>query len=138
AALWAWRGDVAWATRVATMIGGGIGLGLVFLGIVEAIAGNVFNGMWLVLIGLFIRAAAAATYQRLVAGRLLAGVPVHRLMKSGLLTVPPAVSVSELIEDYLLQRSLKRVPGVDETGRALRSVGVEEGETGGAEPRALR
>ncbi len=138
AALWAWRGDVAWATRVATMAGGGIGLGLIFLGIVEALTGNAFGGMWLVLIGLFIRASAAATHQRLMAGQLLAGVPVRRLMKTELVTVPPTLSVAELVESYLLQRSLKRVPVMDEAGRALGCVGVEEAKRVPPEQRASR
>ena len=65
AALWAWRNDVAWATRVASLIGGGIGLGLVFLGILNAFYGNLIGGVWWFLIGLFIRAAATTAYQRL-------------------------------------------------------------------------
>jgi Zn-dependent protease/predicted transcriptional regulator len=138
AALWAWRGDVAWATRVATMAGGGVGLGLIFLGIVDALAGNPVGGMWFVLIGLFIRASAAATYQRLMAGQLLAGVAVRRLMKSELVTVPPTLPVAELVESYLLQRSLKRVPVLDEAGRVLGCVGVEEVKRVPPEQRAIR
>jgi Zn-dependent protease/CBS domain-containing protein len=138
AALWAWRGDVAWATRMATMIGGGIGLVLIFLGIIEALTGAAFDGIWLVLIGMFIRAAAAATYQRLVAGQLLAGVPVRRLMKPGVLAVPPILSVAELVEDYLLQRALKRVPVLDETGRVLGCVGIEEVKRVSPQQRAFR
>jgi Zn-dependent protease/CBS domain-containing protein len=138
AALWAWRGDVAWATRVATMAGGGVGLGLIFLGIVNALTGDAVGGMWLVLIGLFIRASAAATYQRLVAGQLLAGVPVRQLMKSELVTVPPTLPAAELVESYLLQRSLKRVPVLDEAGRVLGCVGVEEVKRVPAEQRPFR
>lgn len=138
AALWAWRRDVVWATRVATMTGGGIGLGLIFLGIVQALAGHAFPGMWLVLIGLFIRASAAATHQRLMAGQLLAGVPVRRLMKTDVVAVPPTLAVAELVESYLLQRSLKRVPVLDEAGRVLGCVGVEEVKRVPPELRAFR
>ena len=138
AALWAWRGDVAWATRVATMIGGGLGLGLIALGIFNAISGNIIGGMWMVLIGLFIRAAASATYQRLLAGRLLAGVPVRRLMKTDLVTVPPDLPLPQLVEGYLLQRALKRVPVVDDAGRPLGCVGVEEVKRVAPEDRAPR
>jgi Zn-dependent protease len=138
AALWAWRGDVAWATRVATMIGGGLGLGLIALGILNAISGDVIGGMWMVLIGLFIRAAASATYQRLLAGRLLADVPVRRLMKTDLVTVPPDLPLPQLVEGYLLQRALKRVPVVDDAGRPLGCVGVEEVKRIAPEERAPR
>jgi CBS domain-containing protein len=120
------------------MAGGGVGLGLIFLGIVDALAGNPVGGMWFVLIGLFIRASAAATYQRLMAGQLLAGVAVRRLMKSELVTVPPTLPVAELVESYLLQRSLKRVPVLDEAGRVLGCVGVEEVKRVPPEQRAIR
>jgi Zn-dependent protease/predicted transcriptional regulator len=126
AALWAWRGDVAWATRLATMIGGGLGLLLIALGIFNAISGELVGGMWMVLIGLFIRAAATATYQRLLAGQLLRGVPVRRLMETNLIGVPPDLPVAQLVESYLLQRGLKRVPVVDEAGRPLGCVGIDE------------
>ena len=138
AALWAWRGDVAWATRVATMIGGGLGLGLIALGIFNAISGDVIGGMWMVLIGLFIRAAASATYQRLLAGRLLAGVPVRRLMKTDLVAVPPDLPLPQLVEGFLLQRGLQRVPVVDDAGRPLGCVGVEEVKRVAPEERAPR
>lgn len=126
AALWAWRGDVAWATRVATMLGGGLGLFLIALGIFNALTGDIVGGMWMVLIGLFIRAAATATYQRLLAGQLLAGIPVRRLMQTDLVAVPADLPLPELIESVLLQRGLKRVPVVDDAGRPLGCVGVDE------------
>jgi Zn-dependent protease len=126
AALWAWRRDVAWATRVASLIGGGFGLFLVFLGIVSAIYGNLIGGMWLVLIGLFVRAAATASYQRLLARRMLEGVPVRALMRKDPITVSPRLPVAEFVESYLLGRSLKRLPVVDERGRPTGCVGVDE------------
>jgi CBS domain-containing protein len=126
AVLWAWRGDVAWATRVATMMGGGLGLLLIALGIFNAITGDLIGGMWMILIGLFIRAAATATYQRLLAGQLLAGIPVRSLMQTNLIAVPPDLPTAQLVENYLLQRGFKRVPVVDDAGRPLGCVGVDE------------
>ncbi len=125
AALWAWRGDVLWATRIATFVGGGLGLALVLLGIVSAFYGNLIGGMWWFLIGLFIRAGASMSYQRLLARHLLAGVPVRRLMKGEPLSVSPSLTVADLVEDYLLGRSMKYVPVVAE-GSFVGQVGVEE------------
>jgi CBS domain-containing protein len=138
AALWAWRGDVAWATRVATMIGGGLGLLLMAFGVFNAVTGDVIGGLWLVLIGLFIRAAAKTTYQRLLAGQLLAGVPVRRVMRTDPIGVPPDLPLPQLIETVLLQRGLKRVPVVDDAGRPVGCVGLEEVKRVPPEERALR
>lgn len=138
AALWAWRGDVVWATRIATMIGGGLGLALIALGVFSAISGDLLGGMWMVLIGMFIRAAATATYQRLLAGQLLAGIPVRRLMQADLVAVPPDLPLPHLVETVLLQRGLKRVPVIDASGRPLGCVGVEEIKRLPPEERAAR
>ncbi len=125
AALWAWRGDVDWATRIASMVGGAFGLGLMLLGLLAALRGNLLGGVWWLLIGLFIRATAAASYQRLRMHHMLAGIPIRRLMRDEPIVVQPTASAAELVEDYLLGRSLKRVPVV-ENGRFIGHVGVEE------------
>lgn len=125
AALWAWRGDVDWATRIASMVGGAFGLGLMLLGVLAALRGNLLGGVWWLLIGLFIRATAAASYQRLRMHHMLAGISIRRLMRDQPIVIAPAASAAELVEDYLLGRSLKRVPVVED-GRYLGHVGVEE------------
>jgi Zn-dependent protease len=57
-ALWAWRGDARWATRIASRMGQGFGLLLLALGVVRVVAGQFVGGIWLVLIGQFLRNAA--------------------------------------------------------------------------------
>lgn len=125
AALWSWRNDLVWATRVASLIGGGLGIGLVLLGILNAVYGNLIGGVWLFLIGLFIRAAASSANQRLQMQQTLDDVPVRRLMKQHPVAVRSQLSVDRLVEDYLLGRSLKCVPVVED-GRLLGYVGVDE------------
>lgn len=112
AGLWAWRGDLIWATRVASLVGGGFGLLLIVLGIVSALYGNLIGGMWWFLIGLFVRAAASTSYRQLVAHRMLETVPVRQLMRPDPISVSPDVSLQQLTEEYLLARSLKEVPVV--------------------------
>jgi Zn-dependent protease/CBS domain-containing protein len=112
AGLWAWRGDLIWATRVASLVGGGFGLLLIFLGVLSALYGNLIGGMWWFLIGLFVRAAASLSYRQVVAQRILQGIPVSRLMRPDPTSVSPDISVQQLTEDFLLARSLKEVPVV--------------------------
>lgn len=124
AALWAWRGSVVWATRIATGIGGALGLGLVIFGVFSVIQGNFVGGMWSFLIGLFIRSAASASRQQLLARNILQNIPVSRLMVSDPVTVGPDLPVERAIELFLV-RNLKFLPVVAD-GRAIGYLGLKE------------
>jgi Zn-dependent protease/predicted transcriptional regulator len=124
AALWAWRGSMGWATRVAAAIGGAFGLLLVFLGIASVLWGDVVGGMWLFLIGLFIRAAASSSYQQLIARRALQHVPIGQLMNRHPVTVPSDVPVARAVEAFLAE-NLEFLPVVSE-GRVLGGIGLKE------------
>jgi Zn-dependent protease len=54
AALWAWKGNLRWATRLASQFGQMFGLLLIALGILRVLGGFFVGGMWFFLIGLFI------------------------------------------------------------------------------------
>ncbi|HEX6978395.1 MAG TPA: site-2 protease family protein [Alphaproteobacteria bacterium] len=123
AILWGWRRDLRWATRIAAGIGGGFGLGLIVFGVLNALMGNVVGGLWMFLIGLFLRAAAGGSYQQLVARDVLSGAPVARFMSRDPVTAPAGARVAELVEDYFLGRYLKAVPVVDD-GRVVGIVDV--------------
>jgi Zn-dependent protease len=66
AVLWAWFKDVVRATKIVTLLGQGLGLALMGLGILTVIRGQWLGGAWYVLLGVFLRDAAAASYQDLV------------------------------------------------------------------------
>jgi Zn-dependent protease len=123
ALLWGWRGDLRWATRLAAGIGGAFGIALLVLGVISVIGGNLVGGMWLFLIGLFLRAAAAGSYQQLVAREALRGVSVTRFMCRDPATVSSNARLSELVDAYFLGRYVKLVPVVD-GGRLLGVVDV--------------
>lgn len=117
AALWGWRGDFRWATRIASNIGSGFGFVLVALGVLAFITGNFIAGVWWALIGLFLRAAAGMSYQQLLVVDVLKGAPVRRFMKTLVVTVPPSITVHELVEEYVYKYHYKMFPVVD--GRRL-------------------
>ncbi len=60
AALWAWRGDLAWATRMASASGVACGFALMALGAWSAATGAWVAGLWWFVLGLFLRTAALA------------------------------------------------------------------------------
>lgn len=79
--LWAVKGDLRWASRIASHIGGFFGLALIALGVARAIVwGDYLGAMWSVLIGLFLRNAAKQSYRQVVVRETLQGQPVRALM----------------------------------------------------------
>jgi Zn-dependent protease len=126
AALWAWRRNLRWATDVAAQVGGAFGLVLVGLGIFEVVIGRVGDGMWLFLIGLFLRAAATASYQRMVARDTLTGIPVASLMTRAPVAGAPDATLADLVDSHFLGRSLKLVPIVDNSGRLVGSIDARQ------------
>ncbi|MFU8897200.1 MAG: site-2 protease family protein [Gammaproteobacteria bacterium] len=125
AALWHWKGDIRWATRWATRVGQGFGLLLVGLGIASFVYGNIIAGMWWFLIGLFVQAAAAASYQQLLTQQALQGRRVRRFMSADPVTVPAHTSVRDFVEDYLYHFALDAFPVVDD-GRLLGCAGLRQ------------
>ncbi|MBC7908391.1 MAG: site-2 protease family protein [Rhodospirillaceae bacterium] len=66
AALWAWRGDVVWATRWAAAGAAVLGLCLMAVGLWQLMEGAIAAGTWWLVIGFFVRAAAAQACRRQV------------------------------------------------------------------------
>ncbi len=101
ALLWQWKGDLRWSTRQATRSGEIFGLFLIAIGVMNIVGGNLVGGMWWFVIGLFLRGAANASYYQLISRRLLEGQPLSRFMTRDPVTVPPDLSLRDLIEDYI-------------------------------------
>jgi Zn-dependent protease/CBS domain-containing protein len=118
AALWGWRKDLIWATSIAAGAGNIFGILLIVLGLIEVLRGDFVGGVWLSLIGLFLRGAASATYEQTLARQILAGHPVSRFMSRRPITVSPELSVRELVEDYVYRYHHKVLPVVRD-GRLL-------------------
>ena len=64
AVLWAWTGNLRQATRIASLIGVGLGLGLLGLGMWGLVTGHWGGGVWYILLGFFLRDSALASYRR--------------------------------------------------------------------------
>lgn len=114
AALWAWKGNLRWATRISSQIGAGFGLMLVFFGILRVFGGFVIGGMWLFLIGMFIYGAAKMSYQQLLTRQALEGEPLKKFMTENPVTVSPSTSIKQLVEDYVYRYHYKLFPVVED------------------------
>jgi Zn-dependent protease len=124
AALWYWKNDMRAATYISSRMGRGFGLVLMFLGGIAFIQGNLIGGMWWFLIGMFLRGAAAASYQQLLLQEVLKDQPIRKFMNSDPVTVPPSISVQEWIEDYVYRHHFKLFPVVEDS-RLLGCVSID-------------
>ncbi len=113
-ALWGFTGRLAWATRIASLIGSGFGFLLIAMGVVTIVRGDFVGGIWWFLIGMFVRNAAQTSYRQLVTRQLLEGEPVRRFMEGNPVTVPYHISVEQLVEDYVYKHHFKMYPVVQE------------------------
>ncbi|MCI0436438.1 MAG: site-2 protease family protein [Gemmatimonadetes bacterium] len=111
--VWKLTGNLRRATRVATTLGRWLGYALVALGILQAFNGIVVSGLWLVLIGWFLRNAAAASYQQQVVSDLLSGVRAEQTMSPDPVTVDPQLTLDRLFDDHFLRSRFVAFPVVD-------------------------
>lgn len=116
--LWHLKNDLRWATRIASNCGAGFGLILIFLGIISFLNGNIIGGLWLFLIGMFLRGASQTSYQQLLIRKAFEGEQVRRLMNSEPITVPPWLSIRDFVEEYIYKYHFKMFP-VQEDGRLV-------------------
>jgi len=112
-ALWHAKGNLRWATRVATRIGSAFGAGMILVGVVTFVAGNFVGGVWWFLIGMFLRNASTMSYRQMLIKGALEGEHVRRLMKSDLVTIGPSVTLDQLMDDYVYRYPYKMFPVVD-------------------------
>jgi Zn-dependent protease/predicted transcriptional regulator len=112
--LWGWKNNLKWATRVASQIGSGFGLVLIFFGVLYFIRGAFISGIWWFLIGLFLRNASQMSYSRLLMSKALEGEPVKRFMKTDPISAPPSITVEKFVDEFLYKYHYKMFPIVDD------------------------
>ncbi len=99
---WRKTGSLKKATRIASETGKWIGMGLILLGLYLMLTGHLFNGLWFVIIGIFLRSAAESGLQQVVMKGALEGVKVKELMSQGVISVSSSLRISEVVEDFFL------------------------------------
>ncbi|HLT92711.1 MAG TPA: site-2 protease family protein [Woeseiaceae bacterium] len=123
AAIWGATGDLHKATRLASYAGRAFAWLLIAAGVAMILGMQVplfgrgfVGGLWLTLIGWFLHNAALMSYRQLLLHSALKGVPVERLMLSGVRTVEPDVTLQAFVDDYVMGHEQRAWP-VLEGGR---------------------
>jgi Zn-dependent protease/CBS domain-containing protein len=100
AILWRSSGDFSRATATASRVGRGVAVALVVLGAWQAFAGAFMSGLWLVLIGLFLRQAATLSQSQATLASMLGDVSVADVMTREVVTVPWNATVADLVQQF--------------------------------------
>lgn len=116
ALLWRVRGERTSAAVTAARAGRAFGIVLIGLGLAQVVFVPGPGGLWLVLIGWFVTAAAGAEEQQARLQHALEGRRVGEVMTPDPVTVPPQLSVAQLLDEQLLRRRFSSFPVVDELG----------------------
>ena len=121
-----WRtGSLRRATRLAADAGKGLAVGLMILGALQIFVGALLGGVWLILIGMFLRSMAEAGYQNLVLAQALEDVRAGDVAIRDPLTVSPELTLRELVDDHLLRHGYRAYPVV-EGGRPIGVISVND------------
>ena len=117
-AIWKTTGSLARATRIASVVGQGVGWLLVAAGVAWLLAGDLASGIWFAFIGWFLVQAARSSYQDLQLQQLLPGVEAEDVMAGDLRRIPPELSLQDAVDDYFMRYDHSAFP-VEEQGRTI-------------------
>ncbi|MFQ5817686.1 MAG: site-2 protease family protein [Terriglobia bacterium] len=110
---WLWQrwANLHRATRVAASIGRLTGFGLIGLGLVEIIfLRALVGGIWMILIGLFLRQAATSSYQMTALEDMLHGIRVAEIMHERPVSVAEDLPLDRLVEEFFYRYRFTSFP----------------------------
>jgi len=101
AIVWARNRNQLRATRTAARTGEFVAYGLMAGGAIQFFW-NPIGGIWMFLIGLFLRNASVSSYEQLVLQTALEGVLAQELARSDYTPVPPDMTIDVLVDQHML------------------------------------
>lgn len=117
-ALWYFRGDLQWATWVASGVGRGFGFLFIGLGLFMLIVEGAFSGAWLAFIGWFLLQAATGEARYVATKQALDGLLVRDLMIRQPVTIDADLTLGQFMDDVAWSRRYTTYP-VLEQGRPI-------------------
>jgi Zn-dependent protease/CBS domain-containing protein len=101
-AFWAKRQNLVDATRSASNVGMFVAYGMMAVGVLCFFLVSFITGVWLFLIGMFLRSASVESYEQVFLDVVLRGVPASSVAKQDYVTIAPDLTLASLVEDYVL------------------------------------
>lgn len=102
ALLWMGFKDLRRSTRITSGIGVAFAMMLMLLGFYLLMFGQFINGLWLIFIGWFLSQGAASGEREVTIRDALIDTKVKDLMTKEVESVPPNISIEELVSQYFL------------------------------------
>jgi Zn-dependent protease/predicted transcriptional regulator len=100
--LWMHSKNLVGATKTATRVSEALSLLMMFGGFIAVIFGNFLDGLWIIVLGWFIRSGAETSLRQTLTDTSFSGVTIGDIMTHDILTVPPDITVQQLVSDYFL------------------------------------
>jgi len=100
--LWKHSGNLVRSTETAARVTEALSLLMMLGGFVAIIFGDFVDGIWIVVLGWFIKTGAETGLRQTLIGEALSGISVGDIMTKTVLTVPPDISLQQLVSDYFL------------------------------------
>ncbi len=120
--IWKVNGQFVPATRLASIVGQGIAYLIMLGGVAFIFAfGNLFSGIWFIIIGWFLSNAAEGSYRQAMMQDALQGVPVTVVMSKDFEAVSPGMTLDELVSEHVLRHHLHAFPTVED-GAQLKGI----------------
>jgi Zn-dependent protease len=131
--LWAATQNLRTATRWASWVGQAIGwlmilagLAMIFGARIPFIGTGFLGGLWLAFIGWFLNMAALQSYRQVVIHDILEGVPVARLMRTTVPTVPGTISIGDLVHEYVMRTDERAFPVLQDGDHLIGLVSLDD------------
>ena len=96
--LWYFMKDLKRATKWAANAGKFFAIFLVIIGIVSG-----WNGLWCILIGIFLYIMAESSYEQTIIKEVLNGIPVGLVMKKEFTSISENITIAKLFSDYFMR-----------------------------------
>lgn len=110
--IWKASGSLSRATHWAGYVGQFISYLMILMGIWLFFTGDFLDGLWIGFIGLFLLQAAQAEIAQMNLESNVAGITVGQVMSTVPAVAPPAQSIQQTVDEYLLHTGQRVVPVV--------------------------
>ena len=134
--VWKRSGNLVRATKTAARLSEAFSLLMMLGGFVAIMLGDFVDGIWIVVLGWFIKSGAETSLRQTVVGETLAGVVVRDIMSPQPVTVTPELTVQQVVSEYFLARPHAAYPVLKDgqvlgmiTLRTVRAVPAEQRAT---------